>query len=95
MCIKLQHSTMVLCIHGQCPVVQGSLDAPIVDHVSRIVGVKVASHRMNTLSLQEGDHFLNQSGRGTLTITEAGTLIHIKPETIHINEIQKIFDLYM
>lgn len=84
---------MVLCIHGQSPGVEWSLEAAIVDHIGGIVGVKVASHGTDGLSLHGCRQLLSESGRGTLTITEVGTLIHVKPQTIHVHKIQKIFDL--
>ena len=84
---------MVLCIHGQSPGVEGNLEAAIVDHVGGIVGVKAASHGTDGLSLHGRHQFLSESGRGTLTVTKVGTFIHVKPQTIHIHKIQKIFDL--
>ena len=84
---------MVLCIHGQSPSVQGNLEATIVDQVGGIVGVKAASHGTDGLSFHGCRQLLGKSGRGTLTITEVGTLVHVKPQTIHVHKIQKVFDL--
>ena len=84
---------MVLCIHGQSPSVQGNLEAAVVDEVGGIVGVKVALHRPDGFSLHGCGHLLSENGRSTLTITEVGTLIHVKPQAIHIHKVQKIFDL--